>query len=84
MDVTEVASMHFVVLVYRGRAGNRSRAQRAAVWYQNAFGAHVISHTVHESGVGQGIQIHHAFYLRIGPIDSCVILEVRDADHNHT
>jgi len=84
MDVTEVDSMHFVVLVYRGKSGNRSRAQRAAIWYQNVFGAVVLSHTFHESGVRQGIQLHHLFYLRIGLIGSCVILEVRDAYHNHT
>jgi hypothetical protein len=75
MSPAAIDAVHYVHLVHRGR-GQLSRAKRAMV---DAFGAQVLHHTFHESSILHNTPLHHVYYLRLGRISSCIILEVRDS-----
>jgi hypothetical protein len=78
MSPAGIDAVHYVHLVHRGR-GQLSRAKRVMQWYQDAFGAQVLHHTFHESSILHNTPLHHVYYLRLGRISSCIILEVRDS-----
>lgn len=70
--IGEVNSSHYMILI------DYPRARNVAQWYEEAFGAELLHEQVNAVGVSNGIRLPGTYYLRIGPVGCCAILEIRD------